>query len=171
MLTDIRSLDGWSEFVARLPADFDLVATARRCGAFERARGVRRAEDLLRLALIYGTTALSLRSTAAWASAQGLAVLSDVALLLRLQGCHGWLEELVSELLSRAVRPLAAPAALLSRRVRLIDASVLSGPGAGRGGWRLHADYDLAACRFIGFELIPTCDDKDPLRSPPARVG
>ena len=152
MAPDLRSIESWSELVARLPGEFDLVATARRFGAFERSRRVRSAEDLLRLALIYGTTSLSLRGTAAWASAQGLAALSDVALLLRLRGCDGWLQALVSELLSQAVRP-AATASPLDRRVRLIDATMLSSPGSDRGGWRLHADYDLAACRFIGFEL------------------
>lgn len=153
MTRDLRHTESWSELVARLPDELDLSSTAREFGAFERPRGVRSAEDLLRLALIYGS-GLSLRGTAAWASACGLAALSDVALLLRLQGCCTWLEALVCGLLSRAVGPACEPRALaLERRVRLIDATVLSGPGTERGGWRLHADYDLAACRFVGFEL------------------
>ncbi len=146
----------WSEVVERLPADLDLSATARRSGAFRRARGVRGAEDLLRLALIYGTTSLSLRGTVAWALAQGLAEISDVALLFRLQGCEAWLRDMVSGLLSQAVLPtvqsLGSPSAI-DRRVRLIDATTISGPGSAKGNWRLHADYDLCAGRFIGFEL------------------
>jgi hypothetical protein len=74
---------GWSGVAGRLPAGFDLVATAREHGAFARARGVGSAEDLLRLALIYGATSLSLRGTAAWAETTGLAELSDVAPLPR----------------------------------------------------------------------------------------
>lgn len=149
MAADLRNPESWSDLVARLPAGFDVESMARRCGAFERARSVGSAVDLLRLALIYASTALSLRATAAWASAQGLASLSDVALLLRLRGCHDWLQALVSALLSQALQPTAMTS-LLDRRVRLIDATVLSSPGP---GWRLHADYDLAACRFIGFDL------------------
>ena len=151
MTPDLLSTEGWSGLVSRLPADQDLATLARRHGAFERSRQVRNADDLLRLALIYGNSPLSLRGTAAWASAEGLASLSDVALLFRLQGCDRWLEALVSDLLSRAVP--AGPVLPVSRRVRLIDATVLSSPGAGAGAWRLHADYDLARQRFIGLAL------------------
>lgn len=150
MTQNLQDVGVWSELVKRLPADLDLSKTARQCRAFRRARGVRSAEDLLRLALIYGTTSLSLRGTAAWASAQGLADISDVALLLRLQGCDAWLQEMMAGLLSQAVRPIGATAAV-DRRVRLIDATVISNPGSGT--WRLHADYDLRGGRFIGFEL------------------
>ncbi len=152
MAQNLNIDDCWSAFLERLPADLDLSATARRCGAFKRARGVRSAEDLLRLALIYGTTSHSLRGTVAWALAEGVAKMSDVALLFRLQSCEGWLHDMVSGLLSRAVRPVASPS-MFDRRVRLIDGTVISSPGSGKGNWRLHADYDLRAGRFIGFEL------------------
>ena len=152
MTPDLRDVGCWSELVERLPVDLDLSATARQFGAFHRARDIGNAEDLLRLALIYATSSLSLRSTVAWASAQGLADLSDVALLYRLQSCHDWLQQMVCGLLSQALPPLAAVSAL-DRRIRLIDGSSISSPGSGKGDWRLHADYDLAAGRFIGFEL------------------
>lgn len=152
MTLSIQTPSDWCELAERLSSDFDLSATARRYGAFERVRSVRSAEDLLRLALVYGTTPLSLRATAGWAAAQGLCTLSDVALLYRLQGCDSWLSALVSGLLTRAVGPLASSPAL-DRRVRLIDGTVISGPGAQQGHWRLHADYDLGQRRFIGFDL------------------
>lgn len=152
MASDLRDFECWSALAERLPAEQDLSQTARRFGAFKRARGVGSAEALLRLALIYGTTSLSLRGTAAWALAQGLAAMSDVALLFRLQGCDGWLREMVSGLLSRALQPLQSPLSV-DRRVRLIDATTISSPGSSRGNWRLHAEYDLGASRFIGFEL------------------
>lgn len=152
MVQNIRVDGCWSELVDRLPADLDLSATARRCGAFKRARGVRSAEDLLRLALVYATSPLSLRGTVAWALAEGLSGISDVALLFRLQGCEAWLRDMVSGLLARAVQPLRLPT-MVDRRVRLIDGTTLSSPGSGKGNWRLHADYDLRAGRFIGFEL------------------
>ena len=44
-------LDHWPELSARLPADFDMEATARARGAFTRAREIKNAETLLRLAL------------------------------------------------------------------------------------------------------------------------
>lgn len=156
MTPDLQHFGGWCGLVDRLPSGLDLSATARRFGAFERARGVRSAEDLLRLALIYGTTSLSLRATAAWASAQRLAELSDVALLYRLQGCNSWLEALVSGLLSQALQPFGQPfgsCSVVDRRMRLIDGTMISSPGPDPASWRLHADYDLGTSRFIGFEL------------------
>jgi len=113
-----------------------------------RAREVSSAQDLLRLALVYGATPLSLRATAAWAEAAGLARLSDVALLGRLQASCNWLGAIVQALLSTAIVPMAAPT---QRRLRLVDATTISSPGGSR--WRLHSDYELARNRFIGLAL------------------
>jgi len=55
-----------------------------------RLREVDSASTLLRLALAYGFCQMSLRQTAAWAEAAGIARISDVALLKRLQKAgHG----------------------------------------------------------------------------------
>jgi hypothetical protein len=143
---------GWSGAAGRLPAGFDLAATALEHGAFVRARGVRSAADLLRLALIYGATPLSLRSTAAWAEATGLAALSDVSLLERLQRAGDWLAAIVEALLSAAIPPVAAGSGG-ARRVRLVDATTTCAPGPRSGQWRLHADYALGRSRFGGFKL------------------
>src|SRR3979409_2757018 len=78
-------LDHWPEVTARFPADFNLEATARSRGAFTRAREIKNAETLLRLALAYGGLGMSLRETCAWAEAGGVVVsLSDPSLLGRL---------------------------------------------------------------------------------------
>ncbi len=98
----------WPSVVARLGDLVDLEGSAQACGALRRRRGVADAGVLLRLALVYGGTALSLRGTVAWAAAAGVADLSDVALLHRLQGAQVWLDWLVRELLSRELGALAA---------------------------------------------------------------
>src|SRR3981081_626368 len=77
-------LDHWPEVTARFPADFDVEATARSRGAFTRAREIKNAETLLRLALAYGGCGMSLRETCAWAEAGGIVSLSDPSLLDRL---------------------------------------------------------------------------------------
>lgn len=61
MSQGLLSAEGWSGLLARLPADLDLDATARAHGALRRARAVRTAPDLLRLALAYANTPLGLR--------------------------------------------------------------------------------------------------------------
>ena len=72
--------DHWPQVRAHLPADFDLERTARARGAFTRAREVKNAEGLLRLALAYGGCGMSLRETCAWAEAAGLASLANPSL-------------------------------------------------------------------------------------------
>src|SRR4030088_3716566 len=84
-------LDHWPEVTARFPADFDVEATARSRGAFTRAREIKNAETLLRLALAYGGCGMSLRETCAWAEAGGIVSLSDPSLLDRLCKATPWL--------------------------------------------------------------------------------
>src|SRR6202043_1018024 len=76
---------GWSHLLARLGGEKAIASSAREHGAFVRARGVKSAVDVLRLALMYGPGGQSLRSLAALAAAAGLADISDVAILDRLK--------------------------------------------------------------------------------------
>jgi len=133
-----------------LPGALDLAGSARAHGAFVRPRAVRSAAALLRLALVYANTPLSLRGTAAWAAAAGVAELSDVALLYRLQQAETWLGAILAALLGEVVR---APADL-TRPVQVVDATSLGWPGPRKGvAWRVHARLDLPAGRFSGLVL------------------
>ena len=109
MTATMLTIEGWSAVLGWLPAGLDLTASAREYGALRRRRGIKSAEDLLRLALIYGATPLSLRTTAAWADAAGVAALSDVALLYRRQGAEAWLGALVGALLAPRLEPPPPP--------------------------------------------------------------
>ena len=142
----------WQSSLARLGGEAAIEASGRELGAFQRARAVGCAADLLRLILAYCLGGMGLRTTSAWASSVGLAELSSVALLKRLRKCSVWMEHLVSALLGAAVQP-----ALKGRRIRLLDGT--SVPKAGReaknnnGLWRLHCAFDLPAERFSFIEL------------------
>lgn len=107
---------------------------------------------LLRLVLVYCLRRGGLRSTASWASAVGLADISNVALLNRLRGCGDWLAAPVGCLLAAA-----APATSRGRLIRLIEATVVPKAGAaargGNGVWRVHSAFDLPAERFSFFAL------------------
>src|SRR5260370_12755387 len=74
-------LDHWPEVSVHFTADFDLEATARSRGAFTRAREIKNAETLLRLALAYGGCGMSLRETCEWAEAGGIVCLSHPPLI------------------------------------------------------------------------------------------
>src|SRR5438128_8442271 len=150
---EIRSdiLDHWPEVRQRLPADFDLEATARLRGAFTRAREVKDAETLLRLALGYGACGMSLRETCAWAEAAGIASLSDPSLLERLAKAAPWLGDLVGAVIAEQAKVPGGRWA--GHRLRVIDATSICQPGADRTTWRLHVGYDLATGQVDHIEL------------------
>src|SRR4030088_2029253 len=100
-------LDHWPEVTARFPADFDVEATARARGAFTRAREVKNAEMLLRLALAYGGCGMSLRETCAGAEASGVASLSDPSLIERLAKAAPWLGDIVTALIAEQAKRTA----------------------------------------------------------------
>lgn len=147
MLTAFPLEDGgWSEILASVSAVADLSATARETKAHIRGRGVPDAASLLRLAMVYGVSGLSLRSTASWAEMAGVAHLSDVSLLDRFRNSADWLELLWQRLLAARVAPIAIPG--LDLAVRLIDATTISSPRTPNAEWRLHVDYRPAEGRF-----------------------
>jgi hypothetical protein len=142
----------WEGVVARLGGAAALEQSARDTKAFLRARAIATAVDLLRLILAYCLSDRGLRSTAAWATAVGLANLSNVALLQRLRRCGDWLAFLVGEALVAAT-----PQASRGRLIRIIDATTVPKAGAaakkGNKLWRIHSAFDLPHERFGHFAL------------------
>jgi DDE family transposase len=144
-------LDHWPEVSARLPAGFDVEATARARGAFTRAREIKNAETLLRLALAYGGLGMSLRETCAWAEAGGIVSMSDPSLLDRLCKAAPWLGDIVAALIAEQAK---VPAGRWSGyRLRALDGTSICEPGADRTTWRLHVGYDLATGQVDQLEL------------------
>lgn len=150
-MSDPPPLDAkWPKLVTRLPAAVDLEASARRCGAIKRRRKIKSAESLLRLIMSNAAGHLSLRSTAAWATLQGLE-LSNPAVLKRLKGSADWLSYLVAAVLADRIAPRGQAGA--GYRLRLIDATTISAPGSHGTDWRLHVAYDLEDMRISEVEL------------------
>ena len=149
MKHEISSDDGWSGVLSRIGTIEELDATARAAGALTRRRGVRDGASLLRLGLGYGPGGMSLRESAAWAQMQGIAEVSDVALLKRLRGAAGWFGQLAGKVLAGR----AEACDLGTRPLRLVDGTVLTAPGSQGADWRLHMGYDPVGCRFTDFEL------------------
>jgi len=143
--------DHWPEVSARFPAGFDLDATARAHGAFTRAREIKDAETLLRLALAYGGLGMSLRETCAWAEASEIANLSGPSLLDRLCKTAPWLGDLVAALIAEQAKVPAGRWA--GYRLRALDGTSICQPGADRTTWRLHVGYDLATRQVDQLEL------------------
>src|SRR5438105_1709798 len=77
---------------------------ARECQAFQRARVIESAEDLLYLVLLYSSAGLSVREIAGVCAGSGHP-LSDEAVRQRLAACPQWVEALVGKLLPGSPLP------------------------------------------------------------------
>jgi len=138
-----------------LPPGFDFEVTARMRGAFMRAREVKSAIALFRLALAFGGCGMSLRETCAWAAANGLADLADTSLLERLCKAAPWLGDIVAGLIARQAQvPVGRWAGY---RLRALDGTSICQPGADRTTWRLHVGYDLATGQADQIILTDGC--------------
>jgi hypothetical protein len=148
----LRTLqDGWQTFLDRLPAGLDLDQTLREFGGLKRRRRIADAQTLLRLALVYSLCGLSLRATAAWAQAQGLAQLSDVALMKRLGKAAPWLKHLLGAKLAQRAQGLKDDPG--TRRLRIVDATTCSVSGSRGTDYRIHMGFDLQALRVDQIEI------------------
>ena len=151
------AIDEWETVVERLGGRERLEKEGRDIGAFERAREVTCAVDLLRFALGYCLGSLGLRLTAAWLEALGLASLSTVALWKRVRKCSSWLEILVARQLGARSPDQPVIAAAHGRLVRLVDGTTVPKKGlkeqANGELWRVRAALDLPTERFSAFEL------------------
>lgn len=141
----------WPRIVRQLGGAEALAESAREHGAFIRARGVKSAVDLLRLALMYGPGGCSLRGLAGLAAAQGLADVSDVALMERIRNSADWLQSLCAESLARVAKSIGGKS---KRPIRIVDGSRLEGPGD--RVWRLHLCYDAGLARMADAAITTT---------------
>jgi IS4 transposase len=150
-LTQLDSQD-WQQLVERLGGSEALARSARAHKAFLRPRGVKKAEDVLRLALMYGPGGGSLRSLAAAAAQLGLADMSDVAVMERIRTAADWLQSLCAERLARTAGEIGA--AMAGQPIRIVDSSRLKGPGA--RAWRLHLCFDAELTRMVDAAITTT---------------
>lgn len=141
----------WESLLPMLPRDFNLEETLRQSGALQRRREIRDAQTLLRLALVYSVCGKSLRWTAAWAKVQGLADLSDVALMKRLRNAEPWLRQLLGAKLTERFKAVKAES--LAYRLRVVDATTASIPGSKGTDYRVHLGFDLGSLQIDRIEV------------------
>jgi hypothetical protein len=130
---ELQSLheDDWEYVRTLLPADLE--ESAYQTSALLRCRNIPDAASLMRVALAYAVSDLSLKDLAAWASALQLAVITGPGLFYRLRQAEQWLEQVLGQVLSAQV-----PQAAGGFRLRVVDATVLNGPGQKAVQWRAH---------------------------------
>jgi hypothetical protein len=138
----------WPYLRSFLPSESDLEASARSSGALLRRRVIRKAETLLRLALVY-CCGMSLRQTSCWAHVQGLGKISQVGVMKGLRRCSGWLGQLLGAKLAERAQCLQVK----GFRLRLVDATTVSAPGSEGTDWRIHLGFDLGSLSIDSVEL------------------
>ena len=142
----------WELLAGFLPAEWR--ALARETGAMRRARGeITSPEVLLQILLMHVATGLSLRQTVARARAQGLASLSDVALLKRLRTSEMWLGELARRMFEASRFSRAGVRVPEGHRLRAVDATTVAEPGATGTDWRIHYSLSLPDMRCDFYEV------------------
>jgi hypothetical protein len=127
----------WPYVLTLLPPNFE--ETARSSQALVRCRHIPNAAALLRLALAYAVSDLSLKDVAAWAHALEVAKITGPGLFYRLREAKEWLELVLAGTLQAEVT--TAPMGKIGR-VRIADASVITGPGSTGTDWRVHVHVD-----------------------------
>jgi hypothetical protein len=136
----------WEYVRTLLPSDLE--RSARQTKALLRCRNVRDAATLLRMALAYALSDLSLKDVAAWASALELAEITGPGLFYRLREAEAWLERVLAQLLAEQL-----PQAVGGWPVRVVDATVINGPGQKAVQWRAHVLINPSTGSFRSVEL------------------
>jgi len=137
----------WPYILSLLPGNLEALCESKL--ALTRRREITSAADYLRLCMAYSLCDMSLRQTAAWASATGLAELSDVAVLKRLRAASEWIGSVIIEWLNQRGLTQDVP----GRKICVVDATTVSKPGSTGTDWRLHMRMDLKGRRIDHVEL------------------
>ena len=148
MMTTRLDLE-WEILASLLPVGWRELA--KETGAVRRRRGeLQDPKVLLQVLLLHVATGLSLKQAAARATAQGIAKLSDVALLKRLRSSEDFLRELSLRLFAQSQFGDGAIPVLAGHRLRAVDATTVEEPGSTGTDWRVHYSIGLPqmACDF-----------------------
>jgi hypothetical protein len=144
--------EDWNLLLGLLPAQWQQQAVLS--GACERLRGFSSASSLLRTLLLHVGNGYSLRETVVRAKAAGIAAVSDVALMKRLQKAEGWLHGLCVSLLRESGWEL--PVETHGFNVRALDGTLVKEPGRGGSLWRIHYSVRIPSLVCDHLELTPT---------------
>ena len=141
--------EDWNLLLGLLPSQWQQQAVLS--GACERLRGFSSTSDLLRTLLLHVGKGYSLRETVVRAKAAGIAEVSDVALMKRLQKAEAWLRGLCVGLLEESGWEM--PAETRGFNVRALDGTLVKEPGRGGALWRIHYSVRIPSLVCDHFEF------------------
>jgi len=153
MLFCVKAMnEDWKLLISLLPHGWEQQAVLK--GASERLRGFSTTSNLLRTLLLHVGNGYSLRETAVRAKAAGIAQVSDVALMKRLQKAEGWLRGLCVSLLEESGWEI--PAETRGYTVRALDGTLVKEPGRSGSMWRIHYSVRIPSLVCDHLELTAT---------------
>jgi len=144
----VLSVPDWASVRVYLPRDLDALAASTK--AIERERGIKVAEHLLRMILLWVLPNGSLARTAKEGARLNLGNLSGPAFFKKVCKSEAFLESTFERLLKHGGKRIALWKDL---HVIAVDATVVCGPAATGTDQRLHVAYDLSLGRARKVEL------------------
>lgn len=142
-----KAVNKYEQLKRELPQEIEHLA--RMCQAFQRARLIKSADELLDLVFLYSIADLSLREIAGVCAGSGKRI-SDEAVRQRLAACPKWVEVLLGKLLPASKLPQCAEG---SWQIVICDGSPISGPGAKGTDYRWHIAYNPVAQQVCELHL------------------
>lgn len=141
------------ELIARLPKGY--VEASRSTKALKRKRGIKSAEDLIKLILLYLTGGYSQIEMSIIAKSLGIAEMSDVAFLKRFSKCQAWLEWIVSQIIPSSIIEYKLPKSFESYTIVALDANDVSEKGRAKRIFRLHYAINIMKMCAVSFKITP----------------
>jgi hypothetical protein len=146
-VVDMQSGQEWAYLLTLMPTGFK--ALAKETQAIVRQRNIPDAASLLRIILAYSVSDLSLKDTAAWAVSEGVANITGPGLFYRLKESDEWLSGLLAKTLNATVKGSFTG----GLRLRVVDATVVNGPGERSVDWRVHVVSEPSSGDFVAVEI------------------
>lgn len=141
LASSLHDDDDWKVLLSFLPDSWQELA--KETGALLRSRKFT-PDNLLRSLLIHLADGCSLRETSVRTKLGDIAKVSDVALLKRLNASGEWFRRMSLGLRNRWVIQPSETLLCSEYRIRLIDGSTVSEPGATGSTWRIHYSVQLS---------------------------
>jgi len=144
--------ENWSVVRSLFPRYWENMAYTS--AAVERLKRFSSLDALMQTMLMHIAHGYSLRETCLRAKESGVADISDVALMKRLQGSDEWFRKMCCALLKEA--EIDIPASTNAIKMRLVDGTIVKEPGKSGSQWRIHYSLTLPSLSCDYFQLTPT---------------
>lgn len=143
--------EDWAVIEAMLPDGWE--EKAEELGAWERARGFRNKEVLLRTLLIHIALGCPLKETAVRAREADFADVSSVAVFNRLRKSGEWLRWLAVGVMEKWLGRSGQGLCSMDLPLKIIDGTTVQEPGAKGTTWRVHYAIRLPSMRCDEFKV------------------